>query len=70
MKLLAVALIRIYQWCISPLIGDVCRYTPSCSHYAVEALQKHGFWRGTWLSVKRVVRCNPWCDGCGEDPVP
>lgn len=70
MKILAVALIRIYQWCISPLIGDVCRYTPSCSHYAVEALQKHGFWRGTWLSVKRVVRCNPWCDGCGEDPVP
>ncbi len=69
MKFLAIAIIRLYQWCISPLLGDTCRFTPSCSHYAVEALQKHGFMRGGWLAVKRIVRCNPWCDS-GHDPVP
>lgn len=70
MKTIAIGFIRIYQWCISPFIGDVCRYTPSCSHYAVEALQKHGFFRGSWLTAKRIVRCNPWFGGCGHDPVP
>jgi putative membrane protein insertion efficiency factor len=70
MKILAIGLIRIYQWCIAPFIGDVCRFTPTCSHYAIEALQKHGFWRGSWLMIKRIVRCNPWCGYCGKDPVP
>lgn len=70
MKTLAVGIIRLYQWCIAPFIGDVCRFTPSCSHYAVEALKKHGFWYGSWLALKRIVRCNPWCGGCGEDRVP
>lgn len=70
MKSIAIFLIRIYQWTISPLIGEVCRYTPSCSHYAVEAIGKHGIFRGGWLAVKRILRCNPWCGGCGKDPVP
>jgi putative membrane protein insertion efficiency factor len=70
MKTIAIALIRVYQWCISPFIGDVCRFSPSCSHYAVKALQKHGFFYGSWLAIKRIVRCNPWCGGCGDDPVP
>lgn len=69
MKFLVIILIRIYQWTISPLIGDVCRFTPSCSHYAVEAFQKHGFFKGCWLAIRRIIRCNPWCDG-GNDPVP
>lgn len=70
MKYLAVGLIRIYQWTIAPLLGEVCKYTPSCSHYAVEALKKHGFLRGSWLAAKRIVRCNPWHDGYGKDEVP
>ncbi|HEV8051636.1 MAG TPA: membrane protein insertion efficiency factor YidD [Parachlamydiaceae bacterium] len=70
MKIIAIGFIRVYQWCISPFIGDVCRFSPSCSHYAVEALQKHGFFYGSWLSIKRIVRCNPWFGCCGDDPVP
>jgi putative membrane protein insertion efficiency factor len=64
-----VALIRIYQWGISPLLGPRCRYTPSCSHYAVEALQKHGLFKGFWLAIRRIARCHPW-GGHGVDPVP
>ena len=70
MKIIPIFFIRIYQWTISPLIGDVCRYTPSCSHYAVEAINKHGILRGGWMGLKRILRCNPWCGGCGHDPVP
>lgn len=70
MKSIALVFIRIYQLCISPLIGDVCKYTPSCSNYALEAVKTHGFWRGGWLAIKRVVRCNPWHDGGGRDDVP
>lgn len=62
-------LIRVYQWGISPLLGPKCRFTPTCSHYAAEALQKHGLLRGLWLSVKRIGRCHPW-GGSGWDPVP
>lgn len=62
-------LIRVYQWGISPLLGPKCRFTPTCSHYAAEALQKHGLLRGLWLSVKRIGRCHPW-GGSGYDPVP
>ena len=61
--------IRFYQRCISPLFPPACRLTPSCSHYAVEAIQKHGPIKGIWLAVKRICRCNPW-GGSGYDPVP
>ena len=69
MKIIAIFVIRIYQWCISPFIGDSCRFTPSCSHYALEAVDKFGFWKGSWLSAKRIARCNPWCGCYGYDPV-
>ena len=62
-------LIKIYQWVISPWIGPKCRYTPTCSHYAVEALKKHGVFKGLWLAIKRISRCHPW-GGSGYDPVP
>lgn len=62
-------LIKFYQLVISPLIGPKCRYTPTCSAYAAEALKKHGLFKGLWLSVKRVGRCHPW-GGHGYDPVP
>ncbi|HTR31159.1 MAG TPA: membrane protein insertion efficiency factor YidD [Puia sp.] len=64
-----IALIRIYQWGISPLLGPRCRFVPSCSHYAVEALQKHGLFKGLWLAIRRIARCHPW-GGHGADPVP
>jgi uncharacterized protein len=63
------ALIKVYQWGISPLIGPKCRYTPSCSHYAAEALKKYGPIKGLWLAIKRISRCHPW-GGHGYDPVP
>jgi uncharacterized protein len=64
-----IAIIKIYQWVISPWLGPKCRYTPTCSNYAIEALQKHGIFRGTWLSIKRISSCHPW-GGSGYDPVP
>jgi uncharacterized protein len=64
-----VALIRVYQWVISPGLGPKCRFTPSCSNYAIEALKKYGLFKGFWLSVKRIARCHPW-GGHGVDPVP
>lgn len=64
-----IALIRIYQWVISPMIGPRCRFTPSCSQYSLEALKKHGLFKGLWLSVRRISRCHPW-GGHGIDPVP
>ena len=64
-----VALIRIYQLVISPVLGPKCRFTPTCSQYALEALKKHGLFKGGWLSIKRISRCHPW-GGHGEDPVP
>jgi putative membrane protein insertion efficiency factor len=64
-----IGLIKAYQWIISPVIGPKCRYTPSCSQYAVEALQKHGIFKGGWLTLKRISRCHPW-GGHGYDPVP
>lgn len=63
------ALIRAYQLGISPLLLPRCRFTPSCSEYALEALQSHGALRGLWLSVRRLARCQPLCRG-GWDPVP
>jgi putative membrane protein insertion efficiency factor len=64
-----IALIKIYQWVISPWLGPSCRFTPTCSHYAAEALKKHGVFKGMWLSIKRIARCHPW-GGNGYDPVP
>jgi uncharacterized protein len=61
--------IRFYQRFISPLTPPVCRFTPTCSQYAIEALRKHGPVKGLWLAVKRVLRCHPW-GGSGYDPVP
>lgn len=63
------ALIWVYRNCISPLTPPSCRYTPTCSQYAVEALRKHGLVKGLWLTVKRLSRCHPW-GGSGYDPVP
>ena len=62
-------LVRVYQWTLSPLIGPVCRYMPSCSEYAIEALHTHGPVRGAWLTTRRLCRCHPW-GGHGYDPVP
>jgi putative membrane protein insertion efficiency factor len=61
--------LRAYRRVISPLYGDVCRYYPSCSAYALEAVDRHGAIRGSWLAVRRVCRCHPWAAG-GVDPVP
>jgi len=61
--------VKFYQWFISPIIGQSCRYTPSCSAYTIEALRKHGPIKGLWLSIKRILSCNPW-GGHGHDPVP
>jgi hypothetical protein len=62
-------LIRAYQLLLSPFLGNHCRFTPTCSQYASEAVAKHGALRGTWLALKRIGRCHPFCDG-GHDPVP
>jgi uncharacterized protein len=64
-----ILLIKIYQWVISPWLGPKCRYTPTCSHYAEQALKKHGVIKGMWLAIKRIGRCHPW-GGSGYDPVP
>jgi putative membrane protein insertion efficiency factor len=66
---IAVGAVRAYQWTVRPLIGANCRFWPSCSDYAVEALRTHGALRGSALAGWRILRCNPWCDG-GYDPVP
>lgn len=64
-----VVLIRFYQIVISPLTPATCRYSPTCSHYTLEALRKHGLIKGSWLGMKRILSCNPW-GGSGYDPVP
>ncbi|HTD94564.1 MAG TPA: membrane protein insertion efficiency factor YidD [Chitinophagaceae bacterium] len=64
-----IALIKIYQLVISPWFGPKCRFTPTCSHYASEALKKHGVFKGLWLAIRRISRCHPW-GGSGYDPVP
>ena len=69
MKAILVALLRGYRFAISPLYGQVCRYHPTCSAYALEAVQTHGAARGSWLAMRRVLRCHPWAAG-GVDHVP
>jgi putative membrane protein insertion efficiency factor len=63
------ALVAAYRYLLSPMLGRSCRFFPSCSEYAMEALERHGALRGTWLTVRRVARCHPWHPG-GYDPVP
>jgi putative membrane protein insertion efficiency factor len=63
----AIGLVRFYQWGISPLLPAHCRYTPTCSQYMVEAIQRYGTIRGTWRGTKRILRCHPWHPG-GYDP--
>ena len=69
MRHVATFLIRIYQWTVSPLLGPTCRFHPSCSNYALEAINRFGMLRGGWLTVRRLGRCHPWHPG-GFDPVP
>ncbi|MDD2611609.1 MAG: membrane protein insertion efficiency factor YidD [Bacteroidales bacterium] len=68
-KLLFLGIIRFYQYAISPYTHPSCRYIPTCSQYAVEAIQKYGPFKGAWLALKRILRCHPW-GGHGYDPVP
>lgn len=69
MNKIFIFLIRVYQVTLSPVFGQHCRFTPTCSNYAIEALQKHGIFRGGWLGLKRLFSCHPWHEG-GYDPVP
>ena len=62
-------LLEVYRWTLSPLLGRICRHEPSCSHYASEAIARHGSWRGLWLALARFARCHPW-GSHGFDPVP
>lgn len=66
---IAIGFIRIYQWVISPLLPRSCRFAPSCSEYAAEAIRRHGILGGSWLALRRILRCHPW-GGDGYDPVP
>lgn len=64
-----ILLVKIYQWIISPILPQSCRYTPTCSAYMIEAVQVWGPIKGTWLGLRRISSCHPW-GGCGHDPVP
>lgn len=69
MERFLIGLIRFYQLALSPFFGQQCRFSPTCSQYAIESIQKHGAWRGFGLTVRRLSRCHPWHAG-GSDPVP
>jgi putative membrane protein insertion efficiency factor len=69
MRWVLIFLVRGYQVALSPLLPSTCRFMPSCSAYAVEALERHGALHGTWLTIRRLARCHPFCVG-GYDPVP
>ena len=69
MRFFLIFLIRIYQWVISPLFPSSCRFNPTCSVYAIDAITKFGIFKGVLLAIKRILKCNPWGE-CGYDPVP
>ena len=69
MRKVLIALIRAYQYAISPFIGPCCRFYPTCSSYAIRAIELHGPLKGLWFAVRRLSRCHQWCEG-GYDPVP
>jgi hypothetical protein len=69
MRQILIALIKLYRYAISPYLAPSCRYTPTCSSYAIEAIERHGIFRGSWLAMRRVSRCHPWHEA-GYDPVP
>ncbi|MDD2568764.1 MAG: membrane protein insertion efficiency factor YidD [Clostridia bacterium] len=69
MKYILMGIVKLYQLFISPLLGANCRFTPTCSQYAMEALQKYGAFKGSLLALKRISKCHPWHEG-GYDPVP
>lgn len=69
LKIIPISLIKFYRYFISPILGSNCRFTPTCSEYAIEAINKHGTIKGSWLGFKRILRCNPLCKH-GYDPVP
>ncbi len=74
LQFILVALLRLYQLLVSPVLAalcpsGICRFDPSCSNYALQAVKRHGAFRGAWLTIKRLGRCHPW-GGCGHDPVP
>ena len=66
---LLIALVKAYRLLLSPWLGQSCRFTPTCSAYSIEALERHGAAVGSYLTLKRIARCQPWCEG-GHDPVP
>lgn len=70
MKCLMIAMIRVYQKYISPAFPPRCRFSPTCSQYAVEAIGKYGAWKGGWMTLRRLLRCNPFYKGDYFDPVP
>jgi putative membrane protein insertion efficiency factor len=69
MRKLLIVIIKAYKVAISPYLGRHCRFEPGCANYSIEAIEKHGALRGTWLGIKRIGRCHPWNEG-GYDPVP
>ena len=69
LNMLLIGMVTFYRGAISPLFPPSCRFTPTCSQYALEALRRHGPFRGTWLTIRRLLRCHPW-GGSGYDPVP
>lgn len=69
LKKIAIGFVKFYQYCIRPLLPNSCRHTPSCSAYSIEAINKYGAFKGSYLGFKRILRCHPW-GGHGYDPVP
>ena len=68
MKSIVILFVKCYQWLLSPFFGQQCRFTPTCSQYTIEAITKKGVVQGIFLSMKRIGKCHPWCEG-GHDPV-